>query len=265
MGSTIFKGKLGKKGLVKGATYKVGSLGYDPKMANELVDRFFEQHTFVSAEAFSSHVEEECSPQLRTHPDLNIDSFIDAIIRRLEEGSDFLHARYAGAVLNPLVALMYELGYKHISLDLRGVNGMQQKIVNDIAATDEQPFSIVLRLAKYSMGLDACYAASHLSHCNIRLFGSAETVGDNGSHSDYTLEDKVLQAGDSASDCVFRFPHVKDVLLTNERDPVYADRHRFKMITEDSYFELSVENSFFIHKNKLLIPDGAGWKEVTPE
>lgn len=266
MGSNIFKNKLGKGTVEKGAMYKRGSLTFDRKMAHELVDGYFEQRTFESAEAFRSHVEEEYSPQLRAYPDLDIEGFIDAIIRRLEKDSDFLHARHVGAVLNPLIALMYELGYKHSSLDLRGVNGMQQNIIADIAATEERPFSLAIYLAECPLGVGAQQVGHSLEHCTVRIAGNADQVGYRGSHSDYIIEDKAVYLGDMASDCAFRFPKVKDAVCTNQRNPVYSGRHSFRMTTEDSYFEISVENNFFIHKNKLLIPDGKGsWKEVLPE
>ncbi len=190
--------------------------------------------------------------------------FLDTLVHVLEavvpehSGNEFAY------LLTPLiVGTLYECGHDGLTLDLKDFPAEVEKIGMSLAGTEEKPLSLILRLPGDERSLPSTVAPK-VRHCALALYGNANTLGTSSASSEFIINGTAIFLGIDAEGCVFRLPQVKRAHI--ERDTLARSSltYRVEIEKEGFTYHTYLSDEFFSRGNRLLIPQGDGWQEVTP-
>lgn len=285
MGS-IFKAKLGKGTVEKGASYKPGARGFDYKTVRWIVEPLLDGSLHkrlnsswnVAVPAYMGELISRLGGAAHCK-ELDHNALLESVIGELSENAEQNEFHYPDYLLNPLVQALYLAGCNDFYLDLTRV----QKVITD-------PFAVATRFKGESgRWLRATYVGEVSSlgvgstHCDLELCGKALYAGTLGDSVKVTLDtdvEKELALGSTGSSYIV--PTAESLLRTWDgsflTEPEKQLNHvpkgcRFHVkagLTEGELGQLAETElfrcgKFYACKNALLVPDCLGsWKEVFP-
>ena len=254
-------------------SYTPGSLPYDPRLVDELLSTYSEAIINVVTPDYD-YVQSTVKERIRTAEPMEGQAFIDEIVHRIAEMGHEDWTRPSDNLLSPIISGLYERGYDSLRLDLRAFSTYPGTVCGELVATKMRPLSLTCLIPNYPDTSYGCYALGWGSaHCRIEVLGNATIVGQKAVSCEFLLRGNAGYLGASANDCVFRLFDVEEasVLVQSEQwsggtseGPWVIDHYRLEQ-KGDGFSRKSFMNSdFFQNGNSILIPDGEGWKEVTP-
>lgn len=265
MSSKLFKGNLGKGETDRGAGYKAGERGPEMELATEVAEFYLsgklepDQTKPVDDRDTFNRSLDTIFKELKGHDLKSLDHFLflDMLLQRLGQATDFLMLGHVHCLIDPLVQLLYWDGHNNFSIDLLSLparptycgsflTGEPNRILTaSFAGEKVNDFAYDSRYSKLSYTGEAM-TVGYNSISVVTLFdGVSGSVGWRSHGSEYELIGdgaKINQYGNR--DCIFKV----------ESEEAY-----------DSGLRHFSEVGFFRRGNRILMSDGkGGWDEVKP-
>ena len=260
MSSRIFKAKLGQDDLKKGASYKPGTLGYDPK----LITKLFLRHVSSDNPLFDTSLSEDFADIITTHAQEDFDprQFLDAVVAEASIGPGLSSFSYLDKFLSPVVQALYTLEYNSFELDL-SLCEAGDRTLNLATALKGKPGRLLEM--KYT-GISTFRFGNSNEFCKLTLEGAAESVGSESEWSEFIVTKRVplYPLGFAGSNCTFRLAEIDycDQMFLDYLDHI-TDEEYGDALAHGPVLVYIKNKGFFERGNKLYVPDSQDeWKEV---
>ena len=239
--------------------YTPAELGFDEELFPEIMGLYRRQSDlWREARPLRDLGVEEAERMLADHisDGLNIHGFLDVVIQYLHRELEPEAQKEAWLVLDPVVQALYNIGYNDFFLDLSCFDAPLRSCGHKLEGKESRPL-----VARY-LG-DVSHFGCWTRYCHLGFRGRIMYyLGHSSSHSAFAFTGEADNAGYGAQECEY-------LLDTEESMPINPHRNEnctFTLTTPPLRLELNrFQNlGFFERGNTLLIPDGEGWKEVTP-
>lgn len=208
--------------------------------------------------------------RLRNLDDLHGQIFLDSLMRFLEQEAEPWHQYYSAPLIGSAVSALYDAGFNNLCLDMQGLcTDFRPAEAGGFVRGRKEPLRLTCVLADDddSYGMEA---GGWSSHADIRFRGVAKWVGRYSRDSEFSLDSLAIsgtELGKGAEKCLFRLPEISDIsLVSGTMDGPYTQGYRCDCFPAGSdeggcvYFD----GQFFKMGNRLLVPDGDGWKDIAP-
>ena len=186
----------------------------------------------------------------------DLSMLLNAIILDLSMNKETCtEVRYLHYLLDSLMQVVYDRGQSDFYLDLTPLNRMPFPMAHNLKGEEGRPLSLKC------MG-DLANFGKNLSHCELELFGKSGMGGSKCTNTLFKFHGSVERfIGDGSTFCDFHFysDNPDNPTLFGEENTY----HYHKGLSLKQRNQLK-ESGFSEDGNHLLVPDGAGWKEVTP-
>ena len=242
----------------------------------DLIEEMFEDFQDFSQEKggkftrYPGRFERRFGRRLRNLEGLHGQIFLDALMSFIEKEADDLHQYYAFPLIGPAVSALYDAGFNGLVLDVRGLCGAFRPCeAGGFVRGKREPLRLTCILADDddSYGMEA---GGWSSNSVTYFHGVAKWIGRYSRDSEFILDSLAMngtELGKGAERCLFRLPEMSDVrLISGTMDGPYTQGYKYEGVLADGRERRSVylDGQFFRRGNRLLVPDGEGWKEITP-
>ncbi len=263
MGGSAFDGLPGRE---KGddGDYIPGAPGYDRELLELLVD------SYLGKRHWGRKLKEYALEQVEMRRDAmkDPDELLSGMASLLSmQGMDRHHTRESCRLFYSTVQALYDAGWNDLTMDLTPLAGMMpEHVCRWHEGTPERPLSLrcILPPTREADKPDVVWAGEHVTHCKIRVSGTAEWAGCWSYDSEFVFERRIENLGWHSERCSYALD-AEDIGIGRGAWKSVRDCYRLEATWQDGRATTWLDPDFFGRGNTLLIPDGEGsWKEVKP-
>ena len=243
----------------KGARYKLPAGSLDRQVVKELVDLYtdwtiMKWRHFEGFDYCVERLDSLLQPSIQEGLDLSV--LLNAIILDISMNKETCtEVRNLHQLLDPLMQAFYDKGQSDFYIDLTPITLADIPLAHKLRGGEG-------RLLSLKCKGDLANFGKNLSHCELELFGKSGMGGSNSTNTIFKFHGSVERfIGDGSTFCDFHFysDNPDNPTLFGEENTY----HYHKGLSLKQRNQLK-ESGFSEDGNHLLVPDGAGWKEVTP-
>lgn len=239
--SGIFKGKMGKEGLEKGASYKSGSGGVSCKAAGELVERFLAldlimMHFRTTEEKIYGELTAQATAIIEPYntEEFNPQGFLGTAVHLLAESGEPVFWVDVRAepdyLIEPMLQALYNLGHNSLIVDPMHLPYPPTDMASYLHGEPGNPLA-------FSYNGPVGWLGNNARHCRIKTGGYVKVLGKDAEDSTFYVKARIR-----------RWTASPEELKDEMEDIIYLPL------------------GFFDKGNKLFVPGGeSGWKELTVE
>lgn len=273
MSNKIFRDKMGKEGLKKGASYKRGKHSYDLKLVNDIVERC-ETVLLGEHDGLVDFIMSAVPKQLDTIEHFDQDAFLEAIVLGWQQNVDYNNFHFA---LTKSIEALHSAGITTFNLNFNIVPQQLYVMFARLQGTENSQINLTCKGNFRQFG-------SRAEYCNLDLEGYVESFAQGAKFSTLRFSGRPGLApvsGWGAEDSVYYVPRMDWIPFTVcERYAIFdleyidfsdflpiSDRCRFYVEQfDEKKFERIRTNGFWDHENRLYVPNGSGgWNERIPD
>lgn len=259
MSGKMFKRRVGKKTLEKGASYKRGTdydLAFAAKFVKDYLDGAFTGFANASyhpkenkkeaehiASLLESHYTEGFEPQL----------FLDRVVHELGWCQEPM------VIISPLLQALYKMGHNDLQLNLTSFTE-QSYFASSLTGTEEKPLIVSFRVN----GPSYLKIGEKTNHVRMHITGDAYVLGDQSDNAYFRLHgtSKILPRWSQRCELHLDSLSLNDPCGLKLSDSIVRVENGVTL----ENLEAMTTGNFFKKRNTLLVPDGkGGWNRIVPD